>query len=144
MHNLDLNDIRWSQLPGFENFDYCILSVDRPNQLVDVLFHFHAHDPIVLHRHCAVNHTFVIRGEHQLFHANGALKETRPTGSYTISQPDTTPHRECGGDGGTLVLFSIRGTDGVMYEILDDQQNVIAALDMDTFEALFSANSGTA
>lgn len=141
MHSLDLNHIRWHQLPGFENFDYSILSVDRPNQLVDVLFHFHAHDPIVLHRHCAVNHTFVIRGEHQLFHANGELKEKRPTGSYTISQPDTTPHRECGGHGGTLVLFSIRGTEGVMYEILDDQQNVIAALDMDTFEALFAANS---
>ena len=89
MNNLDLNHIRWSQLPGFDNFDYCVLSVDRPNKLVDVLFHFHENDPIVLHRHCAVNHTFVISGEHRMFHANGDLKEARPTGSYTISQPDT-------------------------------------------------------
>ncbi|MEH6509545.1 hypothetical protein [Halopseudomonas aestusnigri] len=42
------------------------------------------------------------------------------------------------------MLFSIRGTEGVMYEILDDQQNIIAALDMDTFEALFAANNDAA
>ncbi|SDT13542.1 hypothetical protein SAMN05216271_3695 [Halopseudomonas sabulinigri] len=140
MQHFDDRQIHWSQLPGFENFSYSILNIDQANQLVDVIFHFRAHDPIVLHRHCALNHTFVISGEHHLYHANGDLKEIRPTGSYTVSAADSTPHRECGGDGGTVVLFSIRGTSGVMYEILDDQQNLIAALGMAEFAALHEAN----
>ncbi len=139
MMTFDDRQIHWSQLPGFDNFSYSILSIDQANQLVDVLFHFRAHDPIVLHRHCALNHTFVVRGEHHLYHASGELKEVRPTGSYTISPPDTTPHRECGDDG-TVVLFSIRGTGDVMYEILDDQQNLLATLGMAEFASLYEAN----
>ncbi|MHB0766033.1 hypothetical protein ACYCFC_16855 [Stutzerimonas sp. NM35] len=140
MNSFDVSQIYWSQLPGFENFSYSILNVDQPNQLVDVIFHFRAHDPIVLHRHCALNHTFVVSGEHHIYHANGELKEVRPTGSYTVSHPDSTPHRECGGDGGTVVLFSIRGTSGVMYEILDDRQNLVAALGMAEFASLYETN----
>ena len=124
MMTFDDRQIHWSQLPGFDNFSYSILSIDQANQLVDVLFHFRAHDPIVLHRHCALNHTFVVRGEHHLYHA---------------SPPDTTPHRECGDDG-TVVLFSIRGTGDVMYEILDDQQNLLATLGMAEFASLYEAN----
>lgn len=140
MKSFDLSQISWSQLPGFENFSYCILNVDQANQVVDVIFHFRAHDPIVLHRHCALNHTFVVSGEHHIYHANGELKEVRPTGSYTVSNPDPVPHRECGGDGGTVVLFSIRGTSGVMYEILDDDQNLIVALGMAELAGLYETN----
>jgi hypothetical protein len=40
------------------------------------------------------------------------------------------------------VLFSIRGTEGVMYEILDDEENIIATLGMQDFIGLYEmANS---
>lgn len=139
-HRFDDSRIEWRQLPGFENFSYSILNIDRKHRLVDVIFRFGAHEQIVLHRHLALNHTFVIQGEHRIYHPDGRLKETRPTGSYTVSPPDPEPHRECGGDDGTVVLFSIRGTDGVMYEILDDDGNLIVSLGMPEFVGLYEAN----
>lgn len=144
MSNYLFNDknIAWQQLGEFENFRYSILSIDKDNKTVDVIFKFEPHNPIVLHRHCALNHLFVIHGEHRLYYANGELKAIRTVGSYTVSQPDPVPHRECGGDEGAIVLFSIRGTEGVMYEILDDEENSIAALGMQDFIGLYEvANS---
>lgn len=135
MSNFTFSDthIDWQQFGDFENFRYSILNIDHANKIIDVIFKFSANDPIFLHRHCALNHTFVIHGEHHIYHANGDLKEVRPVGSYTASPADRTPHKECGGDEGTIVLFSIRGTDGVMYEILDDDENIVAALGMQDF-----------
>ncbi|AFJ03768.1 hypothetical protein Q7C_2647 [Methylophaga frappieri] len=136
-YEFDYYAVNWQQLTDFNNFYYYIFDVDETHQLVDVIFHFLPHTPIVLHRHCAINHTFVIHGEHRIYYPNGELKEIRPTGSYTISQPDDSPHRECGGDDGTIVLFNIRGTRGVMYEIMDDDGTVIAEFDMAAFKELF-------
>lgn len=132
----DDRSITWQTLPGFDHFEYSILDIDEDALVVDVIFKFEAHKPIVLHRHCALNHTFVIQGEHRLYHQDGALKEIRSVASYTKSLPDEEPHQECGGDEGAIVLFSIRGTDGVMYEILDEERNVIASLGMLEFKQL--------
>jgi len=142
MSNYLFNDenIAWQQLGEFENFRYSILNIDKDNKVVDVIFKFEPHNPIVLHRHRALNHIFVIHGEHRLYHADGEIKAIRPAGSYTISQPDPVPHRECGGDEGAIALFSIRGTEGVMYEILDDEENTIAALGMQDFIGLYEMN----
>jgi hypothetical protein len=134
-------NIAWQQLGAFENFSYSILNIDKANKIIDVIFRFEPHNPIVLHRHCALNHTFVIHGEHRLFHANGELKAARAVGSYTVSPPEPTPHRECGGDDGAVVLFSIRGTEGVMYEILDEEENIIGALGMQDFVGLYEMNN---
>ncbi len=143
LHTFNDQEVNWQRLEVFDNFQYSVLDIDRTNKVVEVIFKFAANDPIVLHRHCALNHTFVIQGEHCLYHADGTLKETRPTGSYTVSPPDTEPHRECGGDEDTIVLFSIRGTEGTMYEILDDDQNIIAKFTMDEFEGLYQAQQAS-
>ncbi|WP_036254604.1 hypothetical protein [Methylobacter sp. BBA5.1] len=134
-------NIAWQQLGAFENFRYSILNIDKANKIIDVIFRFEPHNPIVLHRHCALNHTFVIHGEHRLYHANGELKAARAVGSYTVSPPEPMPHRECGGDEGAVVLFSIRGTEGVMYEILDEEENIIGALGMQDFVDLYEMNN---
>ena len=71
---------------------------------------------------------FVIQGEHRLYEADGKLKEIRVVGSYASSLPSDDPHREGGGDVDVIVYFSIRGNDGVLYEILDDDLKIIATL----------------
>jgi len=38
------------------------------------------------------------------------------------------------------VLFSIRGEVGVLYEVLDDQQNIIGTLSFQDFIDLFESN----
>ncbi|MCL7422018.1 MAG: regulator [Methylobacter sp.] len=145
MSNYLFNDknIAWQQLGAFENFRYSILNIDKANKIIDVIFRFEPHNPIVLHRHCALNHTFVIHGEHRLHNANGELKAARAVGSYTVSPPEPMPHRECGGDEGAVVLFSIRGTEGVMYEIFDEEENIIGTLGMQDFVDLYEMNNRT-
>lgn len=129
-HYFDDSSINWQVLDGFAHLQYSILDIDEPAKIIDVLFKFSAGQQIVLHRHKVLNQTFVVQGEHRLYHADGSLKEIRATGSYTVSPPSEEPHREGGGDVDAIVLFSIRGSDGVLYEILDDQLNVVAELGM--------------
>lgn len=130
-------NIKWQKLERFENLAYSILNIDENNKIIDVIFKFAANKRIVLHRHLALNNMFVIQGEHRLYEANGALKEVRPVGSYTSSPPSDEPHREGGGDEDVIVFFSIRGSDGVLYEILDDDLNAIATLSMQDFIGLY-------
>lgn len=130
-------NITWQTLAGFEHLQYAILDIDAPNKIIDVLFKFAAQQQIVLHRHKALNKTFVIQGEHRLYEADGRLKEVRAVGSYTSSEPSDTPHREGGGEIDVIVFFSIRGSDGVLYEILDDDLNIIASLSFQDFIAFY-------
>lgn len=139
-YKFDDSNIQWSKLEGIEHLGYSILDVDVKNKIVDVIFKLEPFRQIVLHRHMAVNHSFVIQGEHRLYEPNGELKEIRAVGSYTSSPASDEPHRECGGEDGAVVLFSIRGSDGAFYEVLDDQQNLIATLGMQDFVDLFEAN----
>jgi len=134
-------NINWQTLEGFEHLHYSILDIDEQNKIVDVLFKFAAQQQIVLHRHKALNKTFVIQGEHRLYEADGRLKEVRAVGSYTSSQPSDEPHREGGGDLDVIVFFSIRGGEGAFYEILDDNLNVTVTLGMQDFIGLYKAQA---
>jgi len=126
----DDSNIQWRTLGDYEHLLYSILDIDAENRIADVIFKFAANRQIVLHRHKVLNKTFVIQGEHRLYHADGRLKEVRPVGSYKVSPPSEEPHREGGGDVDAVVLFSIRGSDGVFYEILDENLNTTATLGM--------------
>jgi hypothetical protein len=140
-HHFDNAGIQWQALGNFEHLLYSIQNVDRQNKIIDVIFKFAARRQIVLHRHKALNHMLVIQGEHRLYEADGKLKEIRPVGRYTVSPPSDEPHREGGGDEEAIVFFSIRGSDGVFYEILDDDQNVIATLGMQDFIDLYNSQT---
>lgn len=138
IHNFDDSQIRWQTLAGFDHLHYFILHIDSEANIIDVLFKFAAGQQIVLHRHKALNHIFVIQGEHRLYHADGSLKEIRPTGRYTVSPASEEPHREGGGDIDVVLLFSIRGS-GLLYEILDDDANLIGSLAVSDFIDLYNA-----
>ncbi len=133
-----MNDINWQQMEGVDHLSYNILNVDRALKTVDVMFKFAAREQVALHRHVALNHMLVLEGEHIFYEPDGNVKEVRPQGRYTVSPPSDDPHLEGGGDEDAIVLFSIRGTDGVMYELLDDDREIIGTLSMDDFEAAFS------
>ncbi len=136
-HFFDDSHIHWQTLAGFEHLYYSILNIDEAKTIVDVLFKFTARQQIVLHRHKALNHTFVIQGEHRLYKADGAPKEARAVGAYTVSPASDEPHSEGGGEMDAIVFFSIRGSEGVLYEILDDNLDVVATLGMRDFVGLY-------
>lgn len=134
----DDRNINWQRLGDFQHLHFHILDVDEKNAIADVLFKFAANEKIVLHRHLAHNNTFVVQGEHRLYHPNGDIKEIRPVGSMTASPPSADPHREGGGEQDVIIAFSIRG-NGVLYELLDDDQNIIGTISMADLTALFKA-----
>jgi len=85
------------------------------------------------------NNTFVMQGEHRLYEPDGKLKEIRAVGSY-MSSPAGDAHREGGGsDQDVIVFFNIRRKDGVLYELLDDDLNVIGTLSTQDFIELYQA-----
>lgn len=129
-YKFDDSHIQWQRFGDFEYFVYSILNIDEKNKIIDVLFKLEANKQIFLHRHKTLNATFVIQGEHRLYEANGKIKEIRAVGSYTFSPANEEPHREGGGEEGAVVLFSIRGNSGVLYEILDDNANQMGTLSM--------------
>ena len=132
-------NIRWYQLEGVDHASYHVCSVDVENRIVDVLFKFDANQRVILHRHHADYRTFVVQGELRLYRANGDLIETRPVGSYVEGYAGGEPHTEGGGDQDAIVFFSNRGTDGMIYELLDDEMNTIATLGLHDFKELMDA-----
>jgi hypothetical protein len=97
---------------------------------------FPPNQQIFLHRHLALTNTLVVQGEHRLYEPDGALKEVRPVGSYTSSPPGE-PHREGAGDEGGVVFYSVRGKEGVLFEVLDDALNVVGTLSLEDFVGAF-------
>src|SRR5271169_2955640 len=134
------NGRRWRcRLLANWNIYYSILNVDEENHIVDVLFKFDANEKILLHRHVVHNNTFVVQGEHRLYEPNGDIKEIRAVGSYKSSPPGDV-HREGGGfDQDVIVFFNIRGRDGVLYELLDDDQKLIGTLSFADFLSLYES-----
>lgn len=140
MHSFDDRNIRWQTLAGIDHLHYWVLSVDEDAKIADVIFKFASNEQIILHRHKALNHTLVLQGEHRLYHADGSIKDVRPVGRYTVTPPDVDTHREGGGDGQDVIVhFSIRGSDGLLYELLDDAQKVVGTLSFDDIRNLLKA-----
>lgn len=132
LYSFDDRNVRWYNLGEFEHFVFAMLDVDVPHGIVDFILKFPPNQQIFLHRHLALTNTLVVQGEHRLYEPNGALKEVRSVGSYT-STPPGEPHREGAGDEGGVVFYSVRGKDGVLFEVLDDDLNVVGTLGMDDF-----------
>lgn len=137
----DDRNIRWYTLEGLDNLAYHVCDVDERLRSVDILFKFAANKKIVLHRHKAAYRTIVLQGELRIYRANGELKEIRPIGSYVIAASDGEPHTEGGGDIDVIAFFTNRGIadDGVIYEILDDNLNVVTTFGIPQFRALLEA-----
>ena len=133
----DDRNIRWYTLGDFEHFVFAMLDVDVPQKIVDFILKFPPNQKIFLHRHLALTNTLVVQGEHRLYEPNGKLKEVRPVGSYTSSPPGD-PHQEGAGDEGGVVFYSVRGKDGALFEVLDDNLNVIGTLGLDDFVSAFN------
>jgi hypothetical protein len=133
-YGFDDRNIKWYKLGDFEHFVFAMFDVDEPKQIVDFILKFAPNQQIFLHRHLALTNTLVVQGEHRLYEPNGSLKEIRPVGSYTSSPPGE-PHREGGGDSGGVVFYSVRGKDGTLFEVLDDNLKVVGTLGMKDFIA---------
>ncbi len=136
IHPFDQSNVLWRTVEGVDHLWYYVCDVDEVNGSVDILFKFAANQKIPLHRHKADYRTFVIQGELRIYRQNGELKEVRPAGSYVMAKADGEPHTEGGGDVDVIALFSNRNIkNGSIYEILDDDLNIVARFGVAEFKA---------
>ena len=134
--SFDDSNIKWYQLEGVDHASYHVMSVDVDAKIVDVLFKFDANQRVILHNHHADYRTFVVQGELRIYRADGSLIETRPVGSYVERKAGGEAHTEGGGNVDAIVFFSNRGTDGMIYELLDGDMNTVATLGLHDFKGL--------
>ena len=138
----DDRNIRWNKLDDFEHFVFAVLDIDPPRKIVDFIVKFEPNQGIFLHRHLALTNTLVVQGKHRLYEPDGALKEVRAVGSYTSSPPGE-PHREGACDEEAVILYSVRGKDGALFEILDDDLRVVETLGAEDFIQTFEEQKKT-
>ena len=104
-----------------------------------MLLRFAANEKIVLHRHVAAFHTFVVKGEHRICTPEGELKEVWPVGTYKAGKADPEPHTEGGGETDLVILFSLRPyCDRAIYEILDEDGNITDTMTFDGMKELYA------
>lgn len=136
----DETKIQWGTLEGIDHAWLSILAVDDKAKIIDVLFKFAAGEQIVLHRHVAAFHTFVVRGEHHIYTPEGELSEVRPAGTYRASPASEHPHKEGGGDEDVVVLFSLRPySNGAIYQVLNEDGEIASEMTFDDMKDMFEA-----
>ena len=108
-----------------------MLDVDVSQKIVDFLVKYEPNQQLFLHRHLALTNTLVVQGELRMYEPTGVLRVCR-VGSYDSNPPGDT-HRDGAGNGEAVVFYSVHGKDGVLFEILDDDLNVVGTLSTEDF-----------
>ena len=143
---------KWREVTGGPEFsykvhhDYTILGCDAAAGTLDMLVRWdgdggHCH----VHRHTATTTVLVLAGEQHLWdlHPDGTRGEykVRRAGDYALTVGDRLPHLERGGDEGGIVFFGNHCSDGVLYELFDDDMKVLAEVTIEGLLADWQANS---
>jgi len=126
--------------------EYTILGSDVDAGTLDMVVRWDGdggHCPI--HRHTSTTTVLVLAGEQHLWDINpdGSHGEetVRKAGDYALTIGDRLPHLERGGDEGGIVFFGNHCTDGVLYEILDEDMKVVMDVTIESLLADWQANA---
>lgn len=143
---------KWREVTGGAEFsykvrhDYTILGADAAAGTLDMVVRWdgdggHCH----VHRHIATTTVLVLAGEQHLWDllpdgTHGEYK-VRSAGDYALTVRDQVPHLERGGEEGGIVFFGAHTSDGVLYELYDDDMKVLAEVTIESLMADWQANS---
>lgn len=133
--HLDDSVITWRPLSGYEGLSMWVLGVNDVRHQVNILFRLAPGARCPAHRHVGPTDTFVLGGEHRthaLESGTWRLDQVRPPGFFAANEGDHL-HFEEGGAEGAIVQLSMTAVDGVIWEVLDDDANVIATTTIDDF-----------
>ncbi len=126
--------------------DYTILGYDLANCTLDMLVRWTGdggHCPI--HRHTATTTVLVLEGEQNLWdlHPDGTRGEhrVRCAGDYALTVGDALPHLERGGSEGGVAFFGNHSSNGLLYEILDEDAKVAAEITIEGLVADWEENA---
>ena len=126
--------------------DYTILGGDVAAGTLDMVVRWQGdggHCPI--HRHTSTTSILVIEGEQHLWdlHPDGTRGEhkVRRAGDYALTVGDGLPHLERGGAEGGIAFFGNHCTNGILYEILDEDMEVVADVTIEGLAADWKQNA---
>jgi hypothetical protein len=146
----DISRYKWREVtPSGESYLvhhwYTILGHNQQAGTLDMLVRWEADGGHCnLHRHVATTTVFVIEGEQHLYDydekagTKSGTPRIRRTGDYGLSVGVERPHLERGGPNGGIALFSTHTNDGSLYEILDDNLNLILPITIELLVADFN------
>jgi hypothetical protein len=147
---LDISRYKWREVtPSGESYLvhhwYTILGHNEQAGTLDMLVRWGADGGHCnLHRHVATTTVFVIEGEQHLYDydektaTKSGTPRIRRAGDYGLSVGVERPHLENGGPNGGITLFSTHTNDGSLYEILDDDLNLIIPITIELLVADFN------
>jgi hypothetical protein len=126
--------------------DYTILGYDLAAGTLDMVVRWAGdggHCPI--HRHVATTTVLVLDGEQHLWdlHPDGTRGEerVRVAGDYALTVGDAFPHLERGGTEGGIAFFGNHSNDGRLYEVLDEDLNLLVDVTMEMLVEDWKANT---
>ena len=139
---LDADQFAWREITGSGSTSYpihhdlCILGYDRDAGTIDLMIRFdsqggHCH----AHRHITTTSVLVLEGEQHLdeLRPDGErVHKVRKAGDHHLTTGDPYPHLERGGPEGAVLFFSHHTDDGRLYEIVDEDGNVISTVTIDS------------
>lgn len=150
--SFDPNRHKWREVKGDPQFgcevhhDYTILGHDIGAKTLDMVVRWSGdggHCP--LHRHVATTSVLVLEGEQHVYdvHPDGSKSEpkVRKAGDYHLTTGDTLPHLERGGAEGGIAFFGAHTESGVLYEILDEEMNVVFEVTIESLVDDWQANT---
>ena len=148
----DTSRHKWREVTGEPDLsykvhhDYTILGHDLAAGTLDMVVRWQGdggHCP--MHRHIATTTVLVLEGEQHLWdiHPDGSQGEykVRTAGDYALTVGDRLPHLERGGDHGGVVFFGSHTSDGVLYEILDEDLKVVIDVTIESLVADWQENA---
>ena len=148
----DPSRYKWREVPGEPGLsykvhhDYTILGYDLGAGTLDMVVRWAGdggHCPI--HRHTATTTVLVLEGEQHLWdlHPDGSRGEhrVRRAGDYALTVGGALPHLECGGTEGGIAFFGNHSSNGLLYELLDEDGKVAVDVTMELLIADWQENS---
>jgi len=148
----DPNRYEWREVTGEPessykiHHDFTILGHDVAAGTLDMVVRWQGdggHCPV--HRHTSTTTVLVLSGEQHLWdlHPDGTRGEhkVRRTGDYALTVGDGLPHLERGGDDGAVVFFGNHASDGILYEMFDEDMKVVGEVTIESLIADWQAST---